>query len=121
MQFAKALDQGPYGIGPAADWGRFTRLIEVGPDQYAMRQIDVFECGRFLRYDREHWVDAFGMLADARFKQPLTLSRHWQILAIEGAEFETEWEAAGRSPQWPLQVASAAMAQQGPVPIWLRS
>jgi hypothetical protein len=121
MRFAKALDQGPLEIGPASDWGRFTRLIEVGPDRYALRHIDAFESGRFLRYDRRHWVDAFGMLADARFGRALTRSRRRRILAVEAAEFEAEWEAAGCSPQWPLQVASAEMARWGPVPVWLRS
>ena len=120
MRFMKALDQGPFVPGPLADWGLFTRLIEIGEDLYAVRHIDVFTSGRFLRYDRIHWVDGFGMLAGAWFGWGEIKRPEWQIQTIGEAEFELEWEAAGRSPQWPLQVASAKMVRWGLVPVWLR-
>jgi hypothetical protein len=120
MRFEKALDQGPLLPALVTEWGRFTRYIEVGADRYALRHIDVFEDGKFLRYDRQHWIDAFGMLADARFGPFPSRSRRWRVLTIEATEFEAEWKAASHSPQWPLQVASAKMAKWGLVPVWLR-
>jgi hypothetical protein len=120
MRFEKALEQGPLQPGPVAEWGRFTRYIEVGADGFAVRHIDAFECGQMLRYDRVHWVDAFGMLADAHIGRTVSRSRRWRILAIEALEFEAEWEKAGRFPQRQLQLDSAEMTRRGAVPIWLR-
>ena len=120
MRFEKALDQGLLLPGPVADWGRFSRLIEIGDDRYAVRHVDAFESGRWLRYDRNHWVDGFGMLADAQFGRREPRSRQWQVVEVANEEFEAAWEAAGRSPQWPLQVASAKMGRLGAVPVWLR-
>ena len=95
--------------------------IKVGADLYALRHIDVFESGQFLRYDRQHWVDSFGMLADARFGGSPSRSRRWRILTIEAGEFQAQWREAGRSPQWPLQVANAKMEKWGLLPVWLRA
>ena len=120
MRFEKALDQGPLTPSAVEAWGVFSRLIEVGDDLYALRHIDIFVNGRFLRYDRTHWVDAFGMLVDARSGRRLRKSRRWQVVAIETEEFEAAWKAAGNSKDWQLQVASASMSKFGPVPPWLQ-
>ena len=52
---------------PGAAWGKFTRYLEIGLDRYATRQVDWFENGYALRYDRDHYVDEFGTLADLRY------------------------------------------------------
>ena len=52
-----------------ADWGEFVRYVEVADDQYAMRQVEVFQGGRmFRRYNRSYWCDDFGMLVGAQVR-----------------------------------------------------
>ena len=45
--------------------------MEVGDDQLAVRQVDVFESSRVLRYDRDHKCDDYGMLIGLKI-QPET-------------------------------------------------
>ncbi len=117
--YEKAVGQGPAILAPAASCGRFTRYMEIGEDLRAVRQVDVFESGNLLCYDRIHWVDDFGMLADARINRNRKRGPWGQSEEVEGAEFERVWNAARASPMWPQQVAKAQMARMGAVPIWL--
>ena len=39
------------------DWGRIIQYREVADDQFAVRQVDVYENGNVLRYDRSHRSD----------------------------------------------------------------
>ena len=54
-------------LEPVHSWGRFTRYLEIGDDSYATRQVDQFDNGFYLRYERNHWCDGYGMLADMRY------------------------------------------------------
>jgi hypothetical protein len=118
--YEKAMGQGPAILEPAASWGRFTRYIEVGEDLRAVRHVDLFENGSLLCYDRIHWVDDFGMLADARINRNRKEGPWGRSEEIEAAEFERVWTAARRSPSWPQQVATAQMAAwKSTAPIWL--
>jgi hypothetical protein len=44
--------------------GTTTFYFEVGPDLYIWRQIEVYENGSVLKYDRSHLYDAYGQLAE---------------------------------------------------------
>jgi hypothetical protein len=114
----KATAQSPRIAGPAAAWGRFTRYLEIGEDLRAVRQVDVFENGNMLSYDRGHWVDAFGMLAEGRINRN---RRQWlwgQFEEIDARAFERVWVAARASRTWHQQVETAQMARMGAVPVW---
>lgn len=117
--FAKTSEQGPAVVEPAASWGRFSRYLEIGEDLRPVRQVDVFENGSILSYDRVHWVDGFGMLGDARINRNRKGTPRGLSVEIEAAEFERVWEVARESPVWPQQVATAQMARLGAVPVWL--
>jgi len=105
----------------AAGWGKFVRYLEVAADQYAVRQIEVFDNGNVLRYDRAHWCDNFGQLLGLRFSR----KPKWAVAfpgteLIEAAAFERAWRAAQRSPLWEQQVSCSRAAVWGAVPHWLR-
>jgi hypothetical protein len=105
----------------AAEWGEFVRYMEVADDQYAVRQVEVFDNGNVLRYDRSHWCDDFGQLLGLRFsRKPKWAGFFPGAELIEVAEFERVWRAARRSPLWKGQVAASRAAKWGMVPHWLR-
>jgi hypothetical protein len=90
---------------PASSWGGLTRYLEVADDQFAARQVEVFDNGNVLRYDRAHWCDAFGPLLGRRFsRKPKWAASFPGSVAIEAAEFERVWQVAQRSTQWGQQV-----------------
>src|SRR5260370_30608883 len=104
----------------AVGWGEFVRYVEVADDQYAAREVKVFDNGTVLRYDRSHWCDEFGQLLGRRFSR----KQKWAIgfvgvELIEAAAFERLWRAARRSPLWEQQVARSRAPQWGAVPHWL--
>jgi hypothetical protein len=89
--------QNPYPLKDAESWGTFVRYIEFGDDGFALRQVDEYENGNLCRYDRSHWDDQFGTLANFRFG-PLWI-QHWGTpLVITAQEFEDKWAKAGVSP-----------------------
>jgi hypothetical protein len=53
----------------AEGWGGVSCYLEVGDDQLAVRQIDVFENENVLRYDRYHDWEDYGMLIGIRFSR----------------------------------------------------
>jgi hypothetical protein len=72
----------------AADWGDSVRYVEVADDQFAVRQIEVFDNGNVLRYDRSHWCDDFGQLLGLRFsRKPKWAASFPGAEVIEAAEF----------------------------------
>jgi hypothetical protein len=117
----KARCQGPELLEPAASWGRYTCYAEIGEDLRLVRQVNVYENGSMLSYDRRHWVDEFGMLGDARINRNRKQGRWGQSEEITAAEFESVWKAARRSPVWKRQQATAKMSQWGAVPMWFTS
>jgi hypothetical protein len=117
--FLKAARQGPAWLEPMRSWGRFTRYLDVGADLHALRHVDEYENGARLSYDRRHWVDGFGMLADARVRRGDPRQLHGPVREISAAEFEPVWKAARRSPLRPRQRESERMSRMGEVPLWL--
>jgi hypothetical protein len=86
---------------PMSAWGVCTSYLEIGGDLYAMRQVDVYENGNALRYDREHWSDDFGAIGGMKCD-----AQRWQKAwgldeKITAAEFEAAWALAERAPNQP--------------------
>jgi hypothetical protein len=104
---------------PGATWGTFTRYLEIGSDRYVTRQVDWFENGYALRYDREHYVDEFGMLGNLRYTG--RWKRWWpQSESIEAGAFERIWADAAATAAASLQVLSTERASWPAKPPWLR-
>jgi hypothetical protein len=105
----------------AAEWGEFVRYLEVGDDQYAVRQVELFDNGNVLRYDRAHWCDDFGQLLGLRFsRKPKWAANFPGAELIAATEFERVWRAARRSPLWKEQRSRSRAEQWGAEPHWLR-
>lgn len=119
--YEKADNQGPLILEPMASWGKCTIYLEVSEDLWAIRSIQKFENGKILSFDRVHWVDEFGMLADAQINRNRKTGIWGTSIEISAAEFERVWQKARRSSLWIQQKATAKMAQLGAVPIWLTS
>lgn len=120
MVYRKAPGQGPSISEPLRSWGTFTRHLEIGDDQFVVRQVDVFVNGYAVRYDRTHWVDDLGMLADSRYR-PKVWERWWGPgVPMTADEFEQVWAAAESSPVYQLQLATAKISRWGAVPVCLR-
>jgi hypothetical protein len=69
-------------------WGTSTYFVEIGEDCYVKRQIEVYENGNVLCYDRSHSWDSYGMLSDKRMDR-----RDIEEFAISKAEFEEVWNS----------------------------
>jgi hypothetical protein len=119
MRWEQAIDQGPLMPGPIAEWGKFSRYTEIGDDDYAVRQVDEFESGKLLRYDRSHWTDKFGMLADATLPKVPRKKSPWKVVTITANEFEQIWARAENSPEWKIQQSESLMKDRGNTPPWL--
>ena len=89
------------------EWGRITQYREIADDQFAARQVDVFENGNMLRYDRFHRRDDYGSLTGVKFSR----KPKWAVF-FRGAEmtsadhFDKIRQKALRSALWELQVPS---------------
>ena len=98
----------------ASQWGAFVRYVEVADDQFAFRQIEVFDNGAMLRYDRSHWCDDFGRLLGLRFsRKPKWAKAFPGAELIDAAEFDRIWHRAKRSPLWEQQLKSSLVAEWG--------
>ena len=69
-----------------ADWGTSIWYFEVDDAGNVLRQIEVYQIGRILRYDQQHLVDAFGMLADQALDPD-----EFAGYVVPVAEFEAAW------------------------------
>ena len=94
--------------------------MEIGDDRSCLRHVDVYANGYSLRYDRTHWVDGFGILADMRYDARKWVKWWGPLITISPSEFEAVWTAAALSPTWPGQLSSQKTDEMGKVPIWLR-
>ncbi len=119
MVYLLTRAQGPAGLEPRCSWGTFTRHLEIGDDRYVLRHVDLFENGYAVRYDRVHWVDDLGMLADMPYC-PRAWEKWWgPAISLRAVEFEWVWTTVESSPARPLQLATAKMGRWGVVPPWL--
>jgi len=84
----KAQRQGPEIVEPASRWGLLTLYLEIGDHLCAVRQVNRFANGNLLSYDPKHWVDQFGMLADAQINRNRKTGPWGQSEDIHAAEFE---------------------------------
>lgn len=107
MQYLKSPPQKPYELKVSFEWGGFVRYIEIGDDLFATRQVDEYENGYLTCYDREHWEDQFGALADFRYGE--TWRKHWgeSDTFIESTLFEQKWGEAANSPPLTMRQPSA--------------
>ncbi|WP_369009487.1 DUF6881 domain-containing protein [Planctopirus hydrillae] len=105
----------------AASWGECIRYVEIGDDRYAVRQVEVYNSGRVLRYERSHWCDRFGQLFGCLFSQKhKAIDGRLTAEVIDAKEFERAWREAIDSPMWVQQVEHSLVAEWGLVPHWLR-
>jgi hypothetical protein len=89
-------------------WGEISKYIEVGDDRRAVRQVDVFDNGNVLRYDRSHEWDGYGMLVGLKFsRKPKWAAFFPGAEMISGNDFERVWRSAQSSPLWAVQVAGS--------------
>ena len=68
-------------------WGTCDYYFETNQDGEVLRQIEVYENGKTLKYDDEFIEDEFGFLAD----QPLDLF-DFENFAITKTDFEFQWK-----------------------------
>ena len=81
----------PSGPGHRAEWGGVVLYYEVGEDLGAVRQIEMFDNGAVLFYDRDHHTDQYGSLAEGELL-PLPTDYPYQLGLVEISEFEALWE-----------------------------
>ena len=68
-------------------WGKSVWFFETDNNGEVLRQIEVYDNGKVLKYDNQNIEDEFGMLAD----QNLDLTE-FNEFAIEKEEFENKWK-----------------------------
>lgn len=68
-------------------WGKSVWFFETDDNGEVLRQIEVYDNGKVLKYDNENSEDEFGMLAD----QNLDLTE-FNEFTIEKEEFENNWK-----------------------------
>lgn len=69
-------------------WGCSTYFMEIDSNLYAHRQIEVYENGNVLFYDKSHVADNYGMLCDKKL-----VDNNIEEFEITKAEFEQIWQS----------------------------
>jgi hypothetical protein len=67
-------------------WGTSTYFMEIGDNLHAIRQIEVYENGNVLFYDKSHFTDDYGMLCDQAIAEKDICE-----FEITKGEFEQVW------------------------------
>jgi len=76
----------------SSSWGPCRRLVEVLEDQQAARQIDIYDNGYVLKYDRHHVRDEFGMLIGLKFSRKDKWRKPFRgVRMMSRNEFEYIW------------------------------
>jgi hypothetical protein len=101
------------------EWGDVVVYVELGLDGFAVRHVAAYANGNLLRYDRHHWVDEFGMLADARYSRKRWGNSWGEPVPIDAGEFERMWELAGHAPIHQQQLNYVRPAEFGDEPPWI--
>jgi hypothetical protein len=120
--FYKSPGERSIELEPMRSWGAFCRYGQIAEDLYISRQVDVFENGFALSYDRNYWCDDFGMLGGLRFCR-----RQWEeawgpLIEIDRPTFEQLWQDSQLSPLKDLQLRSTSrMSPMGATPPWIKS
>jgi hypothetical protein len=96
----------------SSDWGEFSFYIEI-VDQHVSRQLNQFENGNLLRYDRDHWCDDFGFMFVGTYSRKQKAGRG--MTPISSDEFERIWKRSLAESLWKEQQAHAKMHKWG---IW---
>jgi len=101
MLYRKALDQ--FNRYTTADWGTFTCYLAIADDGFAWRQANIYANGYGLRYDREHWIDPFGQLSEARHTQRFEALQELRstVIEIDSVEFDAAWNEVAQAPNQP--------------------
>lgn len=86
---------------PMCEWGGAIRYLEIGDDHYANRQVDIFENGNSLRYDRERWSDNCDSIGGMKYDAVKWLKWWGPDEKIAATEFETAWSLAEMAPNQP--------------------
>lgn len=68
------------------EWGKFIWYLEIGADHYIKRQLEVFENSNRIKFDENHWSDAYGSLGN----QPVNVEA-LEVEEILVTDFESEW------------------------------
>lgn len=72
-------------------WGTSTYYFETDNENNVVRQIQLFENGKTLKYDTENLHDAFGGLSD----QPLD-TEEFEEFKTTYTDFESIWQQTNR-------------------------
>ncbi|MEO6148547.1 MAG: hypothetical protein ABIN95_07035 [Mucilaginibacter sp.] len=67
------------------EWGTSTWYFEASPDDYPVRQIEVYASGKILKYNENNPYDKYGGLSD----QPLEVEEYEPLTKDE---FEAIWQ-----------------------------
>jgi hypothetical protein len=80
------------------DWGSCRRFVEVLHDQLAARQIDLYENGFVLKYDRLNNRDEFGILIGLKFSRKDKWRKSFKgIEVVSQSEFDALWRTTVRT------------------------
>jgi hypothetical protein len=106
VRYQRSPPQSAYEFKDSFQWGASTRYIELGDDGFVLRQVDEYENGYLTRYDRVHWDDQFGTLADFRYGKKWI--EHWGAPnVITRGEFDAKWTNAAVSPPFSTRRATS--------------
>src|SRR5688572_27010456 len=93
---------------PRSNWGSARLYLEIGDDLYATRNVEIYENGNALRYDRNNWIDGAGTIGDMKYDAKKWLKAWGPDERISAYEFEAAWMLAGNAPNQPQAYSDKA-------------